>query len=50
MLVKSVLYFLLPGSILKPIMGLGKNLALIYIGGAIATIVGGVLGYYTYFA
>lgn len=50
MLVKSVLYFLLPGSILKPVMGLGKNLVLIYIGGVIATVIGAVLGYYTYFA
>lgn len=50
MLVKAVLYFLLPGSVLKPMLNVKKELGLLYVGGLIAIIVGAVLGYYAYIA
>lgn len=50
MLVKGVVYFLLPGSVLKGSLGLGKNLGLLYFGGLFWTVVGAALGYYAYFA
>jgi hypothetical protein len=50
MVVKGVIYFLVPGSALKGVVGLGKNLGLLYVGGLIHTVAGAVLGYYAYFA
>lgn len=50
LVVKSVFYFLLPGSVIKSSMGLGKNKGLLYITGLVSLVVGLVLSYYTYFA
>lgn len=46
---KGVLYFLLPGSILKPLMKLGQNTGLLYLGGIAAVVIGVVLSYYAYY-
>lgn len=45
-LIKSVVYFLLPGQTIKSILNLGKKL--IYLGGLIGTVVGAVLSYFVY--
>lgn len=50
MLVKGVVFFLIPGSALKGAVGLGKNLGVLYFGGLVHTVVGAALGYYAYFA
>lgn len=50
MLLKAVVYFLLPGSTIKSLMALGKNMGLMYLGGLVATVVGAVLSYQVYFA
>jgi hypothetical protein len=50
LLVKGVLYFILPGSVIKSMMNMKKNPALIYLGGIAALVMGAVLGYYSYFA
>ncbi|MFH1533864.1 MAG: hypothetical protein ABID64_02950 [Nitrospirota bacterium] len=50
MLVKGVVYFLIPGSALKGVVGLGKNLGLLYVGGLVWAVAGAALGYYAYFA
>lgn len=46
---KGVLYFLLPGSILKPMMKLGQNIGLLYLGGIVGVVIGVVLSYYAYY-
>lgn len=46
--VKALIYFLLPGVVLKPLIGLGKNLGLVYLGGIVCVVVGAVLTYYVY--
>lgn len=46
MLAKGVLYFLLPGSVLKSVLKIKKNLVLLYVCGAIAVIIGLALGYF----
>lgn len=48
--IKGVVYFLLPGSALKGVLGLGKNLGLLYFGGLVWAVIGAALGYYAYFA
>ncbi|MBI2634520.1 hypothetical protein HYW82_02525 [Candidatus Peregrinibacteria bacterium] len=50
MLVKSVIYFLLPGSVIKSLLKLGENTALIYISGVAATVVGAFYTYWLYLA
>ncbi len=50
MFVKGVVFFLIPGSALKGVVGFGKNLGALYFGGLVHTVVGAVLGYYAYFA
>lgn len=47
--VKSVIYFLLPGSTVKALIKVGTNINLIYLGGLVAVVVGASLGYYVYF-
>ena len=44
---KSVIYFLLPGSTTVNMMKFGKNM--IYLGGLVATVLGGLLTYNVYF-
>lgn len=48
MFVKGALYFLAPGSFIKMAFSLGKNTTLLYLGGVIALLLGGFLGYYTF--
>lgn len=50
MVVKGVVYFLIPGSALNGLVGLGKKLGLLYVGGLVWTVAGAALGYYAYFA
>lgn len=47
--VKSVIYFLLPGSTVKALIKVGTNINLIYLGGLVGVVVGAALGYYVYF-
>lgn len=47
--IKSVGYFLLPGSVLKPLLKLGQNIPLLYVGGVAAVVIGAVLSYYAYY-
>lgn len=47
--VKSVIYFLLPGSTVKALIKVGTNINLIYLGGLVAVVIGAALGYYVYF-
>lgn len=49
-LIKGVVYFLLPGSALKGLLNLGKNMGLLYFGGLIWVAAGAALSYYSYFA
>ena len=50
MLLKGVIYLLLPGSTLKEALSLGKNLGILYFGGLVWAVIGAALGYYAYFA
>lgn len=50
MLVKSVIYFILPGSTTKGLLALGENTGLLYLGGLVATVIGAFLTYNIYFA
>ncbi len=43
---KSVVYFLLPGSTWRALLKMGKNM--IYLGGLVASVVGAILSYYVY--
>lgn len=45
-LIKSVIYFLLPGQTIKSLLSLSKKL--IYLCGLITTVVGAVLSYFVY--
>lgn len=48
LILKSVLYFLLPGSVLKAALKMKKGKAMLYVGGLVCLIVGLVLSYYVY--
>ena len=50
MFLKSALYFLLPGSLIKASLTLGRNMGFMYFGSLIALVAGGVLSYYNYLA
>jgi len=50
MFLKGAAYLLLPGSVLKAIISMKQNLGMVYLGGLIGTLAGGVLTYYSYFA
>lgn len=50
LLLKGVVYFLLPGQFLKSSLKMAQNVGLLYLAGLGATVVGGVLGYFAYFA
>jgi hypothetical protein len=50
MLVKGVLYFLLPGNVIKESLKIKSNKLILYLGGIVATVIGAVLSYYVYFA
>ncbi len=49
LLVKGILYFLLPGSVLRTAFDMKKNTGLMYLGALLALVFGSVLGYYAYF-
>lgn len=46
---KGVFYFIAPGSWIKATLKLKSTMALLYVGGVVAIILGGVLSYYVYF-
>lgn len=48
MLLKGLFYMLLPGSVLQWSLRLGQTTGLLYVGGVVGVVVGGVLGYYAY--
>lgn len=48
LILKSVLYFLLPGSVLKAALKMKKGKGMLYVGGLVCLIVGLVLSYYAY--
>lgn len=48
MFVKSVLYFLLPGSVIKKCLAMKKSTNMLYWGGIIGLVVGAALSYYSY--
>lgn len=50
MLAKSVMYFLLPGKLLKDMMSMKKSEGMMYFGGVIAVAMGAALSYYSYYA
>jgi len=50
LLAESVFFFLFPGIAIKQVLSLFKNQSLIYLCGLVCAVVGGVLGYYSYFA
>lgn len=50
MLVKSVFYFLLPGTLIKKCLNFKKKLWVLYVAGVLGVVLGLVLGYYAYFA
>lgn len=50
LVVKSVFYFLMPGNFIKKALALKKKPAVIYLGGVIGVVLGGILTYYAYFA
>lgn len=49
MFVKGLLYFLMPGEVLKSLISLGENTGLLYLGGLVAIVLGGLLSYQVYF-
>lgn len=49
MLVKGVLYLLIPGKLLKSCLKMGRNKAHIYLSGVASIVLGAVLSYYVYF-
>lgn len=50
LVVKSVGYFLLPGSIIKKIIAMKKETWVLSLGGILGLVIGGLLTYYSYFA
>ena len=50
MLLKGGLYFLIPGSLIKDGLKMGKHVGFQYLGGLMMLIIGGCLCYFTYFA
>ena len=48
MFLKGVFYFLAPGEVIKKFEKIAQNLNLLYFGGAVALLMGLVLGYYTF--
>lgn len=50
MVLDSVIVFLLPGDVVKSVLKMKKNVGIIYFGGIVTAVLGGVLGYYSYFA
>ncbi len=47
-LIKGVFYMLMPGAAIKWVLKFKNNAALLYVGGVVGVILGGVLGYYAY--
>jgi hypothetical protein len=50
LLFKGVMYFLMPGALIKKIMDIKNKPAMIYPAALTSIAIGGVLGYYAYFA
>lgn len=48
-LIKGAAYFLLPGEFVKWKLEMGQNVTLLYLGGLVGLVLGGVLTYYAYF-
>lgn len=46
--VKSVAFFLLPGSVIRKCLALKKKPEMLYLAGVIGVVIGAVLSYYTY--
>lgn len=49
LLVKSVFYFLMPGSVIKQLLSWKGNMSMMYICGVVALVAGAALTYYSYF-
>jgi hypothetical protein len=48
LVLKSAGYFLLPGSVIKQMLAMKKNMGVLYFGGLVGLVFGGVLTYYSY--
>ncbi|MBU1151708.1 hypothetical protein KJ632_02670 [Patescibacteria group bacterium] len=49
LVLKGVFYMLAPGELIKDTLDMGQNKGLLYFGGLVSVVLGGVLSYYTYF-
>ena len=49
MLLKSVFYLLMPGSVTKSVLGMKKSVGMLYFSGLIVLAMGAALTYYTYY-
>ena len=47
--IKGAFYMLMPEVVIKSSLAMKNNLALMYVGGVVALVMGAVLGYHAYF-
>ena len=48
LLIKSLLYFLVPGPLIKKCLAISKGMGMLYLSGLVSVVVGGLLSYYAY--